>query len=40
MQFETRNNASKQSVAVLWHLVDNSAEEGLTQVWELNTVIP
>ena len=32
MQFKTRNVTSKQSVAVLSHLMDNSAEGGLTQL--------
>ena len=40
MQFETKNNASRQLVAVLSHLMDNSSEGGLTQIWELVTVIP
>ena len=40
MQFERRNVTSKQSVALLSGLMDNSAEGGLTQVWELDTVIP
>ena len=38
MQFETRDDISKQLVAVLSHLMDNSAEGGLTQLWELVTV--